>query len=83
MNICCVIFVDLFVFFVVMLVVGMDFCLVWNSIMVVDLEKSMFGLYFGGFLVLDSGGEVVGCVGFCFDFYDLYMLILNKLVILL
>ncbi|WP_240738148.1 GNAT family N-acetyltransferase [Deinococcus fonticola] len=64
----------------VMMQAGMDARSSWNRTTTADLERSLFTDGAGGFVAVDSGGEVVSCVGFGPD--GIYTLILNKLAVL-
>lgn len=71
---------DLPAFHGVMMSAGMDSRSSWSRTTVQDLEHSLFAEGAGGFVALDNGGEVVGCVGFRPD--GAATLTLNKLATL-
>lgn len=71
---------DLPAFHGVMMAAGMDSRSSWSRTTVADLEGSLFAAGAGGFVALDGGGEVVGCVGFRPD--GPHTLTLNKLATL-
>lgn len=71
---------DLPAFHGVMMSAGMDSRSSWSRTTVQDLEQTLFAEGAGGFVALDNGGKVVGCVGFRPD--GAATLTLNKLATL-
>lgn len=71
---------DLRDFHFVMMNAGMDARSSWSRTTTADLERSLFAEGAGGFVAVNSRGEVVGCVGFRPDGTE--TLTLNKLATL-